>query len=119
MMPKTYLDTMMENKEFKELFDKEYKELEREEETIKMKKLEKLEKIFHDHSLGLANMDASLNMGITKDTLIYCGKRDNNGNPITHTLTKDYVQGYRDSYNKLRKEIIEKIIDEKDFENAE
>jgi len=34
-MAKTYLDTMMENKEFKELFGKEYKELSTREEYRK------------------------------------------------------------------------------------
>jgi len=34
-MTKTYLDTMMENKEFKELFEKEYKDLSTKEEYRK------------------------------------------------------------------------------------
>ncbi|MCK4339961.1 MAG: hypothetical protein KAW87_08255 [Candidatus Cloacimonetes bacterium] len=71
-----------------------------------------LEQIFHDHSLKLIDMDNLLRT-ITEDTLIYCGESDRNGNPITYTLTKDYVQGYRDSYEELRKEIEEKIIKRK------
>lgn len=73
--------------------------------------LDGIEKIFHDHSLKIVDMrHLRDDMGVTDNTKIYCGEQDIGGNPICRSLTEDYIEGFNDSYEELRKEIIEKYI---------